>query len=104
MRRIATRAFVSNNTIRGINLASSVTTLAANAFYGTAPNCAITLHHFKLPTFGSSWAYGIQSGQFNVYVPTAAYKDEVSTNSYFRTFVPANIYVSTSGFYEISCG
>lgn len=70
VRKISARAFVSNNTIRNIYLPSSVTTIASYAFNGTATDCAFTLNHLKLPAFSSNWAYGVQSGQFTVYVPS----------------------------------
>ena len=96
VRKISARAFVSNNTIQNIYLNSTVQTVATNAFYGTASNCAFTLSHLKLPTFSSNWAYGVQSGQSNVYVPTEACVDDVKANSFFKTYVPKNVVVMPS--------
>ena len=103
VRRIATYAFLDTNfAIRGIYLPSSVKTVEGQAFY-VASNCAITLMHLKnLPTFASNWMLGLQSGQFNVYVPTQAQVDDVENAQFFKTVKPKSITVTPSVACDIS--
>jgi hypothetical protein len=103
VRRIATYAFLDTNfAIRGIYLPSSVKTVEGQAFY-VASNCAITLMHLKnLPTFASNWMLGLQSGQFNVYVPTQAQVDDVKNAQFFQTYKPKSITVTPSVACDIS--
>ena len=97
VRRIAKNAFYDPNfTIRSIYLPSSLKTVEEQAFFGAGGNCAITLNHLKLPTFANGWIVGIQSGQFNVYVPTEACIDDVKANSFFKTYVPKSVVVMPS--------
>lgn len=97
VRRIAKYAFYDPNfTIRSIYLPSSLKTVEEQAFFGVGGNCAITLNYLKLPTFANGWIVGIQSGQFNVYVPTEACVDDVKANSFFKTYVPKEVVVMPS--------